>query len=577
MAASNGEGRSVFASAMRGCRWTVILPAGVFSLGVNLLTLAVPVYMMQVFDRVLTSRSMETLVMLSAMALVALVAMAALEAARARLLGRLADWLYRRLAAATLARGLRAEAAGAGLRDLQIVRQFIGGPGLPPLLDAPWTPLFLFVVFVIHPALGLLAAGGAAVLLSLAVVNEWATRRAFSASAASSREAIAMAEAAARNVDSLEAMGMTGALIERWRVVDADGARLQARAAGRASLLAATARFLRFALQVATLGVGAWLCVEGSISAGAMLAASIVIARALAPAEQAIAAWHGVVAVRGAHRRLAELFSGAAAGAAAMTLPRPAGRLSVEQASFTPAGGGEPILRGVSFTLAAGEMLALIGPSAAGKTTLARLLVGSLAPSSGHVRLDGAELSAWSGADRGRHIGYLPQDVELFEATVRDNVARLGEAPDAAVIEAAQLAGAHELILRLPRGYETRIGAGAARLSGGQRQRVALARAVFGGPALVVLDEPNSGLDREGEEALMKALAALKARGATVVLIAHRPSALALADKVLLLREGRVEAFGERDAILAKLMPTPANVVAARPEKNLEARSRAHG
>lgn len=562
---------------MRGCRWTVAAPAGLFSLGVNLLTLAVPIYMMQVFDRVLTSRSMETLVMLSVMALAALLAMAGLEAARARLLGRLADWLYGRLAAATLARGLRAEAAGAGLRDLQIVRQFVGGPGLSPLLDAPWTPLFLFVVFVIHPALGLLAAGGACVLLSLALVNEWATRRAFVASAASTREAIAMAEAAARNVDSLEAMGMTGALIERWRAVDADGARLQGRAAARASLFAATARFLRFALQVATLGVGAWLAVEGSISAGAMLAASIVIARALAPAEQAIAAWSGVVAARGAYRRLTQLFAGEPAEAAAMSLPQPAGRLSVEQASYTPAGGNEPILRGIDFALAAGEMLALIGPSAAGKTTLARLLVGSLKPTSGHVRLDGAEMSGWRGDERGRHVGYLPQDVELFEATVRDNVARLGDAPDAAVTEAAELAGAHELILRLPQGYQTRIGAGGARLSGGQRQRVALARAVFGGPALVVLDEPNSGLDREGEEALMKALAALKARGATVVLIAHRPSALALADKVLLLREGRVEAFGERDSVLAKLMPKPANVVAARPEKGLEARSRAHG
>jgi len=562
---------------MRGCRWTVALPAGVFSLGVNLLTLAVPIYMMQVFDRVLTSRSMETLVMLSAMALVALLAMAGLEAVRARLLGRLAEWLYERLAAATLARGLRAEAAGAGLRDLQIVRQFVGGPGLPPLLDAPWTPLFLLAVFVIHPALGWLAAGGAVVLLSLAVVNEWATRRAFAAGAAATREAIQMAEAAARNVDSLEAMGMTGALIARWRVVDAEGARSQASAAARASLLAAAARFLRFALQIATLGVGAWLAVAGAISPGAMLAASIVIARALAPAEQAIAAWNGVVAARGAYRRLADLFAGERAEAAAMSLPRPSGRLSVEQASFAPAGGGEPILRGVTFSLAAGEMLALIGPSAAGKTTLARLLVGSLAPTSGHVRLDGAEISAWRGEDRGRHVGYLPQDVELFEATVRDNVARLDGGPDAAVVEAAELAGAHELILRLPQGYETRIGAGGARLSGGQRQRVALARAVFGGPALVVLDEPNSGLDREGEEALMAALAALKARGATVILIAHRPSALALADKVLLLREGRVEAFGERDAVLAKLMPAPANVVAARREKRLEAGGRAHG
>jgi ABC-type protease/lipase transport system fused ATPase/permease subunit len=305
-----------------------------------------------------------------------------------------------------------------------------------------------------------------------------------------------------------------------------------------------------------------------------MLAASIIIGRALAPAEQAIASWRSVVAARGAYRRLSALFASAPAPTA-IKLPRPSGALLAERATFTPAGASEPVLNGVSFALQPGEMLALIGPSAAGKTTLARLLVGCLAPSAGHVRLDGAETSVWPAADRGQYVGYLPQDVELLDASVRENIARLGDASDEEVIEAARLAGVHETILRLTNGYETRIGAGGARLSGGQRQRIALARALFRNPPLLVLDEPNSGLDREGEEALSAALAELMARGASIVLIAHRPGALALADKVLLLRDGRVEAFGAREEMLSKLMPV-GKVVPARRDKPIERRS-AHG
>jgi PrtD family type I secretion system ABC transporter len=560
---------------MRGCRWAVALPAGAFSLGVNLLMLTLPIYMMQVFDRVMSSRSVETLVMLSGMALAALGAMAALEAARSRLLARLGDWLHERLGAATFARGLRGgDGVGAALRDLQMLRQFLGGPGLPPLLDAPWAPAFLLVVFLIHPILGGMATAGAVLLLALGLGNEWATRRAFAEASGASRRAIGMAEAAARNVDSLAAMGMTDAVVERWRAGEAAAAALQTRAGGRATAIGSTARFMRYALQVAVLGVGAWLALQTEISAGAMLAASIIIGRALAPAEQAIASWKTVVAARGAYRRLAALFAGGAEGPST-TLPRPSGALLVERASFTPAGAAEPVLHNVSFALQAGEMLALIGPSAAGKTTLARLLVGSIAPSAGHVRLDAAEISAWASADRGRHVGYLPQDVELFDATVRQNIARLGEASDEEVIDAARLAGVHEMILRLPQGYETRIGAGGARLSGGQRQRIALARALFRSPAFLVLDEPNSGLDRDGEEALAAALAEMKAKGATIVLIAHRPGALALADKVLLLRDGRVEAFGARDEVLNKLMPV-GKVVPARRENSIERKS-AHG
>ena len=565
----------IYKDAMRSCRWAVALPAGAFSLGVNLLMLTSPIYMMQVFDRVMSSRSIETLAMLSAMALLALAAMAALEAARGRLLSHLGDWAHERLGAAAFARGLRSGGGvGSALRDLQLLRQFFAGPSLPPLLDAPWAPLFLLVVFLIHPLLGVVATAGAALLLGLGLANEWATRRAFADASGASRRAIGTAEAAARNVDSLEAMGMTDAVIERWRAGEGEAAALHARAGGQAGALGATARFVRYALQIAILGVGAWLALQAEISAGAMLAASIIIGRALAPAEQVIASWKGVVAARGAHRRLSALFA-RSSGASSISLPRPAGALLVEQLSFAHAVGAEPSLRGVGFALEPGEMMALIGPSAAGKTTLARLLVGSAAPSAGHVRLDGADVAAWSASDRGRHVGYLPQDVELFDATVRENIARLGEASDEEVIEAARLAGVHEMILRLPDGYGTRIGADGVRLSGGQRQRIALARALFRNPAFLVLDEPNSGLDREGEEALMKALATMKARGATIVLIAHRPGTLALADKILLLREGRVEAFGARDEVLGKLTAV-GKVVPARRENSIE-RSRLHG
>ena len=564
-----------YEDTLRGCRWAVALPASGFSLGVNLLMLTSPIYMMQVFDRVMSSRSVETLVMLSAIALAALATMAALEAARSRLLSRLGDWLHDRLGVQAFERGLRrGEGVGPALRDLQMLRQFIAGPGLPPLLDAPWAPFFLAVVFLIHPLLGALAAAGAALLLGLGLANEWSTRRAFSEASGASHKAIGVAEAAARNVDALEAMGMTGAVVERWRSGEAQAAALQSRASGRAGALGAMARFVRYTLQIGILAVGAWLALQAEISAGAMLASSIIIGRALAPAEQAIASWKGVVAARGAYRRLSALFAEPAAEPS-ISLPRPTGALAVEQVTYAHAAGAEPVLRGVGFSLRPGEMMALIGPSAAGKTTLARLLVGSIAPSAGHVRLDGAEVSAWSAADRGRHVGYLPQDVELFDATVRENIALLGDAADEEVIEAARLAGVHEMILRLPNGYETRIGAGGARLSGGQRQRIALARALFRDPALLVLDEPNSSLDREGEEALMQSLAAMKERGATIVLIAHRPGALALADKVLLLRDGRVDAFGARDEVMGKLMPV-GSVAPARRVSASE-RSRLHG
>lgn len=558
--------RDALTRALAGCR-PVWAGAAVFSACLNVLMLATPLYMMQVYDRVLTTGSVDTLLALTVMVGGALAVYGVLEAVRVRVLARTGAWLDRELGSPVLggAVGAALRAGGGvsaqGLRDLAAVRGYLGGPAVMPLFDAPWAPVFLGVVFLVHPVLGWIGLGGALALFGCAVLNDLATRRKLSEANGSAARALNAADAAVRNADAIAAMGMLPALARRWRESVAGGARLQTSASDVSGSIAAFAKVVRFGLQVAMLGVGAWLVLGHEMTPGGMIAAAVILARGLAPLEQLITAWRALVGARTAWRRLRELMDRAQERGEGASLPRPAGRVEVEQVGYVPPGVRDPVLRQVSFRLAPGEALGIAGPSGAGKTTLVRLLVGSLAPTAGHVRLDGADMTAWPDPDRGRYVGYVPQTVELFAGTVRDNVARLGEARDEAVAAAAVRAGAHEAILALPRGYDTRIGEGGTPISGGQRQRIALARAVFGEPSLVVLDEPNAHLDAEGEQALVAAVARMREQGVTVVLIAQRAGVMGQVDRMLVLESGSVTTFGPREEVLAALRrPLPAGV-----------------
>ena len=535
------------------------LAAGLFSLGVNVLMLTVPFYMLQIFDRVLLSRSLETLLLLTLIAVAGLLTLGLLDAVRGLVVLRFGSWMERQLGGYALAagvmRGLRRSQTNAqGLRDLTTVRTFLTGHGIFPFLDAPWTPLFLLAVFLLHPTLGLVATAGALVLAVLAVTNEVATRRLNDRSSETTNNATEDAHKAMRNADAIEAMGMLPALIDRWYGKADVSLAMHARAAARSVALTSFSRFIRLALQLGILGVAAFYVVENQITAGAMVAASILLGRALAPIEMAIGSWRSATAARKAYQNLQRLIQGTPMDRAPIKLPRPKGWLVVDGITFFYPGSKDPLLRGVSFALQPGECLGLVGPAAAGKTTLARLVAGTLVPSHGHVRLDGMEMSQWPTTERGRYVGYVPQGIELFNGTVAENIARMQDGEREAVIEAAQLVGAHETILSLPDGYETEIGDAGAALSGGQRQQIALARAVYGGPCLVVFDEPSASLDSRGEAYLLHALETLRERGVTTVVVAHRPTLLQKADKVLLLRDGMVEAFGPRSELLPRLV-----------------------
>ena len=544
--------------AMVACRraWVGV---ALFSACVNMLMLAVPLYMMQIYDRVLSTRSVDTLLALSAMVAAALVVFGVLDALRARVVERVGAWLDatlgERVLSGAVADALRAGGgvSAQGLRDLATVRGYAGSPAVMPLFDAPWAPVFLAIVFLIHPVLGWIGLGGALALAAFAVLNDFATRRKTAKSNEASARALNTADAAIRNADAIVAMGMLPALARRWREMGAQQRRLASAAADVSGSVAALARTTRFGLQVAMLGVGAYLVLRHEMSAGAMIAAAIILARGLAPAEQLINSWRQFTGARTAYRRLGAVIALAPDDSLSTTLPRPAGRVEVEGVTYIPPGLREPVIRQVSFRLEPGEVLGVAGPSGAGKTTLVRLIVGSLKPSVGHVRLDGADVRGWAAADRGRHVGYLPQSVELFAGTVRDNIARFEEASDEEVVAAAKLAGAHDTILRLPEGYDTPIGVGGVPVSGGQHQRIGLARAVFGNPALLVLDEPNAHLDGEGEQALVDAVLRMREQGTSVILIAQRAGAMAQVDKILVVRDGAVVACGPRDEILDTL------------------------
>jgi PrtD family type I secretion system ABC transporter len=535
-----------------------VLLAGAASLVLNLALLVPALYMLQVFDRVFASRSLETLVMLSLLTALALGLAYFMDSARARALAWAGRALEARLAPAALENVLRDAAAPSGrpdgdlLRDIGQLRSFLAGSGIHAFFDAPWVPIYVLAIALMHPVLGLTAAIGACLLAAIALVTEKLTQEPVRQVVAGSRASAQHAEALARNAEVIVGMGMTGAAVTAWQAGQQELLAAQARVGGTTAELGALARIARQVLQVAMLGVGAWLVIGLDASQGIMVAATILFGRALQPLEHLIGGWKALVSARSAWQRLAAR-PAAQAERPRLALPAPRGELELERVVFAPAANRPALIKRVSFTLEPGESLGIIGPSASGKTTLIRLLLGIWKPQSGVIRLDGADVTSWDRDALGAHVGYLPQDVELFAGTVAENIARLAAVDSHKVVEAARLAHAHEMILRLPQGYETEIGELGSVLSGGQRQRIALARALYGNPRLVILDEPNASLDAEGENALSAALAELKARGSTVVLVGHRPAMMSALDKLAVLNEGALEAFGPAAAVLARL------------------------
>jgi len=533
------------------------LSAAGFSLIVNVLMLAPALFMLQVFDRVLTSRSEETLIMLLVLVVGALMFMAYLDMIRSRLLTAAAVTLEKRLGPEVLGEMIRRSAspgsgeASHGLRDVNTLRAFLTGPGIIAIFDAPWVPIFVIIIFLFHPWLGTLALVGALLLLMLAIANERFSRRPLEAMQLDSRLAGRFAEQSIVNAEVARTLGMESGLARGWAGLSRKSLEKQLQASRSASVLTSTSRFTRQILQVAMLATGAYLVIDQQTTSGVMIAATILLSRALAPVESAIAGWKGMVDARSAYARLKKLLEPDGRGEAVTELPPPQGNVNVERIVFGFRGQDRPIIKQISFEVAAGQALAIVGPSAAGKSTLARLIVGLWKPAIGVVRLDGADISSWPRERLGPYVGYLPQDVELFAGSVSQNIARMGEVDSAAVIEAARQAQVHDLILRLPHGYDTPIGEGGAFLSAGQRQRVALARALYGNPRLVVLDEPNSNLDGEGEAALIEAIRRLKADGATLIIITHRGKLLTSMDRILVLRDGMIEKLGPPAEIFA--------------------------
>lgn len=545
-------------AACRGQFWLV----GAFSGVVNLLQLTVSLYMMQVFDRVLATRNTDTLVFLTLIAIFALLVLAALEACRSVVMQRIASWIELRVAPEGFDRALESQLRGRpyrmeALRDLAVCRGFLGSPGMLALYDVPWVPVYLAVIFMLHPVMGWIALGGAALLFGLTLLNEVISSGLMKEANTAAMQSQRRAEAMVRNAEVIDSMGMAPAVMARWREGVAKMTPPQQAAADRVALILATTKFFRLAVQLAVLGVGCWLVLQQQLTSGASIAGSIIMGRALAPVEQLIGGWKALVAARQAYGRLQAFLVQPRIRPPGMPLPAPSGALSVERVSFGFPGQATALIKGVNFALAPGESLAVIGPSAAGKTTLIRMIIGTLPASAGNVRLDGADVFTWQREDFGRHVGYLPQDVELFDGSVIRNIARMGEPDAEAVFAAAKLAGCHDMILRLPQGYDTEIGEGGQHLSGGQRQMIGLARALYGMPRLVVLDEPNSNLDGDSEANLVQALGRLKAEGVTVVLVSHRPALVQGVDKVLLLKEGAIEMFGPRAEVLKRLMAPP--------------------
>ncbi|MFN3573350.1 MAG: type I secretion system permease/ATPase [Phenylobacterium sp.] len=532
--------------------------AGLFSLVSNLLYLALPLYTFQIYGRVLSSYSVPTLLVLTAGALVVFLISSVIDELRTRVLINYGIMLDQRVSSHVFAALFEERRGGAqsrsqALRDLDSFRQVLTGPVFAAVFDLPWMPLFIGILFVIDPLVGVLTLAGAAALFGLAMLQDKLSRPPLQQSNEAALKGYAFTEAGLRNSEVVRAMGMLEALGARWSTFRTQSIERGAWASQRASVLSNATKFTRMAIQILVIGLGAYLVVTGEIHPALLFANMILASRALQPVERLVGAWDGVVNGGRAFDRLNALFNAYSIAPPSTSLPRPLGQLSIEGVSFAPPGAERYVLQGLNFKIEPGEMLGVIGPSGAGKSTLARLMVGVWRPNAGHVRLDGGDVFSWNRTEFGRHVGYLPQDTELFAGTIRDNIARFRpDVPDEAVVEAATMANVHPLILRLPKGYETELTDGGYVLSAGQRQRIGLARALLGDPRLLVLDEPNASLDAEGEDALMRAIDTMKSRAATIVVVSHKPNVFRSADKMLVLREGRMELFGPREAVMAR-------------------------
>jgi ATP-binding cassette subfamily C exporter for protease/lipase len=551
----------------KGTFWTI----GIFSAIINLLMLVPSLYMLQVYDRVLASRNETTLLMLTLMMLGAYMLMGGLEYMRSMVLVRVGAHLdiklnkrvYTAAFQQNLTRGGSGN-AGQALSDLTNLRQFLTGNALFAFMDAPWFPLYLLIIFLFEPSLGIFSLAATLVLIVLAVVNELVTRKPLGEANRVAIISMDLASNNLRNVEVIESMGMLGSLQARWFKLHQEFLRLQAQASQKGGIVSAWTKFFQTALQSLVLGMGALLVLENKISAGMMIAATILVGRALGPVQQVIAVWKSWNSTKSAYSRLLAVLENNPPRDPGMALPPPTGAVTVENVTAAPPGSKTMIVKGVNFAIPPGEVLGIIGPSGSGKSTLARLLVGIWSTTVGQVRLDGADVYKWNKDELGPHIGYLPQDIELFGGSVSENIARFGEIDADKVVLAAKRAGVHDMILHLPQGYDTLLGNGGGGLSGGQKQRLGLARAMYGDPSLIVLDEPNSNLDEAGEAALVTAITDLRQRGKTIVLVTHRTNVLGLTTKLLVLRDGAMQFFGPSQEVMNAIVQQNQQIQAQR-------------
>ena len=546
-------------AALKACKGSFI-SVGIFSLFVNALMLVPTFYMLQVYGRVVTSGSISTLVMLTIIMSVLVITMGSLEWVRSRIMVRVSTkldvLLSRDVYKASFKRSLESggmDASAQSLNDLTGLRQFLTGNGLFAFFDAPWLPIYIAVMFMFHPWYGWVAIGSALVLLFLAYMNEKMTGKALGQANKENIAATLYTTKNLRNAEVIESMGMLNTLMHRWGMRQKNVLILQSQASDKGGIVSAVSKTFRMLIQSLILGLGAYLAVNHEISPGLVIAGSVLLGRALAPIDLIIGSWKGFIAARSQYDRLNDTLDKLHAEPERMALPAPQGHVLVENLIVCPPGSKTPILRGISFGVPAGSVVGIIGPSASGKSTLARALMGVWVPQNGVVRLDGADISNWDKDQLGPYMGYLPQDIELFEGTISENISRFTDVDPEKVVHAAKTAGVHEMILLLPDGYDTVIGSEGVNLSGGQRQRVGLARAIYGSPRLILLDEPNSNLDEVGERALASAIQELKLTGATIFVITHRTTILSQLDRLLVMSAGGVSMYGPRDQVMEEL------------------------
>ena len=546
-------------AALKACKGSFI-SVGFFSLFINALMLVPTFYMLQVYGRVLTSGSIVTLVMLTIIMTVLVATMGALELVRSRMMVRVSTkldvLLSRDVYRASFKRALDSggmDASAQSLNDLTGLRQFMTGNGLFAFFDAPWLPIYIAVMFMFHPWYGWVALGSAIILLCLAALNEKMTGKALAEANKENISANLYTTKNLRNAEVIESMGMLNTLIHRWSARQKNVLMLQSAASDKGGAIASISKTFRMLIQSLILGLGAYLAVNHEISAGLVIAGSVLLGRALAPIDLIIGSWKGFISARSQYSRLNDILDKQKAESERMSLPTPEGHVQVENIIVSPPGSRTPVIKGISFTVPSGTVVGVIGPSASGKSTLARALLGVWVPQHGVVRLDGADIGNWDKDELGPHIGYLPQDIELFEGSISENIARFCAVDAKKVVIAAKVAGVHEMILQLPEGYDTIIGSDGVNLSGGQRQRIGLARAIYGNPRLIVLDEPNSNLDEVGEKALSIAIQQLKATGATIFVITHRTSILTQLDRLLVMNNGTLSMYGPREQVMTEL------------------------